>query len=211
MIDIILLASLSSPFIIPQPPQRHLPTSSSLLAPGGAWPFTSLHWLHIKAKRFFGKVSSSPRRASASRSYHRGPPPSCEYCGADGNAFGANSALVSGGESGRCQGGAVAAAVCGTICDKGLFTSGVERWGVLGNDAGIVLPGMFAVGGGTILVLPPSGVVTLLCFAVPFALPFGLGVPPYFFNSSCVELYFVAALSFSIVVLLCFSNSSSWD
>ena len=80
---------------------------------------------------------------------------------------------------------------------------------MLGSDAGIFLPGMLAVGGGTMLVLASFGVLALLCFGVPFAFPFGLGVPPYFFNSSCVELYFVAVLSFSIVPDLCFSNSSS--
>ena len=80
---------------------------------------------------------------------------------------------------------------------------------MLGRDAGIFLPGMFAVGGGTILVLPPLGVPALACFGDGFAFPFGLGVPPYFLRSSCVELYFVAAFSFSIVIFLCLSSSSS--
>lgn len=73
------------------------------------------------------------------------------------------------------------------------------------------LPGMFAVGGGTVPVLPRFGVPAPAagCFGEPFAFPCGLGVPPYFFSSSCVELYLVAALSFSIVIFLCFSKSSS--
>ena len=82
---------------------------------------------------------------------------------------------------------------------------------MLGNEAGVFLPGIFAVGGGTTFVLPPFGVAVLSCFGGAPPFPFGVGVPPYFFNSSCVELYFVAAFNFSIVLFRCFSSSSSRD
>ena len=63
----------STYFVAPQPPHRHLPTSSKRFTPGGAWPFTSLQLLQIKAKRALGKVSSSPSSTSMIRSYHRDP------------------------------------------------------------------------------------------------------------------------------------------
>ena len=64
-----LVVSLSSPFHALQPPHRQRPSSSSVLMPGGAWPLTSRQVLQIKATRFFGWVSSSPRRTSSRRSY----------------------------------------------------------------------------------------------------------------------------------------------
>lgn len=82
---------------------------------------------------------------------------------------------------------------------------------MLGSDADIFLLGMFAVGGGATFVLPPFGVPPLLCFGDPAAFPCGFGVAPYFFSSSCVELYFVAVLSFSMVLFRCFSSSFSCD
>lgn len=74
---------------------------------------------------------------------------------------------------------------------------------------------MFAVGGGPIPVLPTFDVPEFSCFGVilrsesPTGFAIGVGVPPYFFSNSCVLLYFVAVLSFSMVVSLCFCNSSS--
>ena len=65
-------------------------------------------------------------------------------------------------------------------------------------------------------VLPVFGVPALSCFGVvlrsasPAGFGFGVGVPPYFFSNSCVLLYLVAVLSFSIVVSLCCCNPSSW-
>lgn len=64
--------------------------------------------------------------------------------------------------------------------------TGVERWGVVGKEA---CPrfgfGMFAVGGGTMLVRPGFlGVPVSACFRGPEDFPFGDGVLPYFFNSS---------------------------
>lgn len=60
-------------FEAPQPPHRHLPTSSNRFTPGGACPFTSLQLLQIKAKRALGSVSSSPSSTSMILSYHREP------------------------------------------------------------------------------------------------------------------------------------------
>ena len=84
---------------------------------------------------------------------------------------------------------------------------------MLGRDAAIFRPGIFAVGGGMNPVLPP-----LEAFGSPL-LELGLrgvappafdleGVPPYFSRSSCVVLYLVAVLSLSIVFSLCFCNES---
>ena len=76
------------------------------------------------------------------------------------------------------------------------------------------LPGILAVGGGINAVLVPFGLAELaelglgFLAAFPAGFPFGVGVPPYFFNSSCVVLYFVAVLSFSMVLSLCFCKLS---
>lgn len=83
-----------------------------------------------------------------------------------------------------------------------------------GRETGWFLPGMFAVGGGTnpVLACPVAGELVLLGVFFGELPPAGFvldcGVPPYFFNNSCVVLYFVAALSFSIVASLCFCNPS---
>lgn len=158
--------------------------------------------------RFLGDVSSSPSRASTNRSYHREPSDGCAYCGAVENALGANSADVSCRESGCSQGAIEAAAECGTFCIDGLPTSGAKRCGVFGNDACLTRFGMFAVGGGATLVRPDFGVPTSACFGLWAVFALGEGVPPYFLSSSCVELYFVAVFSFSMVVVLCFSRPS---
>ena len=82
------------------------------------------------------------------------------------------------------------------------------------NVAGPIRPGMLAVGGGTNVFLPSFG--ALPCFGLllrsegPAGFGFGVGVPPYFLSKSCVSLYLVAALSFSIVESLCFCSSNSW-
>ena len=64
---------------------------------------------------------------------------------------------------------------------------------------------MFAVAGGPILILPGCDFWGFLSdFGAPVLsfLGFGLGAaPPYFSSSSCVELYFVAAFSLSIVLV----------
>ena len=79
---------------------------------------------------------------------------------------------------------------------------------------GPLRPGIFAVGGGTTVFLPSFG--ALPCFGVvlrsegPAGFVFGVGVPPYFLSKSCVSLYLVAALSFSMVESLCFCSSSRW-
>lgn len=97
----------SLPFHALHPPQRHLPMSSTERAPGGAWPFTSLHSEQIKAMRFLGCSSSSPRRASRMRSYQwacvnevAGAAEYCFVASTGPNAFGANSAPGE-GSSGR--------------------------------------------------------------------------------------------------------------
>ena len=64
-----LLISFSLPFIALQPPQRHLPTSSNLFTPRGAWPFTSLQLLQINANRLPGRFSSPPNKTSMNLSY----------------------------------------------------------------------------------------------------------------------------------------------
>jgi hypothetical protein len=93
---------------------------------------------------------------------------------------------------------------------------GGERTGV---DAGDWFWGrlMLAVGGGAIPVLSAiCGVPALLPVSLrleppPFLAGVALGVsPPYFSRSCCVELYFVATLSFSIVSSLCLFSSSRW-
>jgi hypothetical protein len=71
--------------------------------------------------------------------------------------------------------------------------------------------GMFAVAGGAIPVLPTFEPPERLWFGVALrtdgAVDFGfVGVPPYFSNSCCVVLYFVAVLSLSIAVSRCFCN-----
>ena len=82
------------------------------------------------------------------------------------------------------------------------------------NVAGPSRPGMFAVGGGTNAVLPffstsaRFGVV--LRSEGPAGFVFGVGVPLYFLSKSCVSLYLVAALSFSMVESLCFCKSFRW-
>lgn len=80
--------------MVPQPLHRQIPTSSSDLAPGGAWPLTNLHFEQIKANLFFAEVSSSPIKTSSMRSYHLDSPNAGAegYEGARAKAFGANSA-----------------------------------------------------------------------------------------------------------------------
>ena len=162
----------------------------------------------MRAMRFLGDVSSSPSRASTSRSYHREPSDGCTYCGAIENALGANSADVSCRESGCSQGAIEAAAEWGTLCVDGLRASGVKLCGVVGNDVCLTRFGMFAVGGGAAFVRPVFGVPASACFGLCAVFALGEGVPPYFLSSSWVELYFVAVFSFSMVVVLCFSRSS---
>lgn len=64
---------------------------------------------------------------------------------------------------------------------------------------------MFAVGGGPIDSLAGWGSLCEFDVLGVFGTDgfFGFGVaPPYFSNSSCVELYLVAAFNFSIVLVL---------
>lgn len=92
------VASLSSPFHVPQPPHRQRPSSSRVRTPGGAWPLTSRHARQINATRFLGCVSSSPKRTSKSRSYQW----DCSIYWEDlGKAFGANP----GSSTGCCGSG----------------------------------------------------------------------------------------------------------
>ena len=73
-------------------------------------------------------------------------------------------------------------------------------------------PEIFAVAGGMIPVLAsletPDRVWFGLVFLADWLLDFGFeGVPPYFSSNCCVVLYFVAALSLSIVVSRCFCSA----
>ncbi len=121
--------------------------------------------------------------------------------------MGANSAETAGGETGRrAEAGVPADGELINPLGAFVVSNGV-RCGVDGSNPGPLLPGMFAVGGGANPVRPPL-VVFGLCWAgleleldafFGDALDFGEGTPPYFSNSCWVELYFVAALSLSIV------------
>lgn len=101
------------------------------------------------------------------------------------------------------------------LARAGVMSSGV-RWGVEGATTGAFRPGIFAVGGGAYPVRPAIAVAgpgwagfalepeAVLCDG----LDRGEGPPPYFSNSCCVELYFVAAFNLSMVPSLCICNSS---
>lgn len=76
--------------------------------------------------------------------------------------------------------------------------AGCEGDGWLLTSSGL---GIFAVAGGPIDTLPVGLGAGLGVFGAAGFFGFG-GAPPYFSRSSCVELYFVAAFSFSIVFVL---------
>ena len=90
------------------------------------------------------------------------------------------------------------------------------RCGVEGGNTDAFLPGIFAVGGGAKPVRPPLATGGLCWNGLGLVLEaflgdvpgFGEGPPPYFSSSCCVELYFVAAFSLSIVASLCVCSSS---
>ncbi|KAL4865911.1 hypothetical protein BDV12DRAFT_141123 [Aspergillus spectabilis] len=171
--------------------------------PGGAWPFTSRHVEQMSTRRFFGWVSSSPRRTSRRRSYHR----ECSmYCCGAGKAFGAKpgSSKPGGGGGGWLCWGCCCCGGEGGYGDGGCSEGGSAGWGRR----------MFAVGGGGRPVRW-TGACCCCCvegFRFPSALGFWspferacLGESPAYFSRSCwVELYFVATLSFSIVSSRCF-------
>lgn len=73
-------------------------------------------------------------------------------------------------------------------------------------------PGMFAVAGGAKVVLPSFEALDLVWVGLDFLFDWVLdfdfdGVPPYFSSNCCVVLYFVVALSFSIVVSRCLCSA----
>lgn len=99
----------------------------------------------------------------------------------------------------------------------GVMSNGA-RCGVEGATTGRFLPGMLAVGGGAYPVRPPLPMPGLCCAGFGLVLEaflgdvpdFGEGAPPYFSNSCCVELYFVAAFNLSIVPSLSVCSSSKY-
>lgn len=100
--------------------------------------------------------------------------------------------------------------------DAGGVVSTFGRGGMAGTDP-IVLPGMFAVGGGGRPVLCGSRAGVIFLF-VPCCVGWrdcccdcggvGLPAPPYFCSSSCVVSYLVALLRSAIFVSRCFCRAS---
>ena len=202
-----LSAMGSTPFMVWQFEQRHVPMASSVLAPGGACPFTRRQFWHIRARRFLGCISSSPNRTSMSRSYQLEPLPSMTYCGTALKAFGANSAFSACMEGG-CQLEGEEPAVCGGF---GGGVKGAARSSVPVAEDGA--RGIFAVGGGRTPVSLPFWLSPEVAVDAFLRLVSGFDAalpdpPPYFSNSWSVVSYLVASLSLATVASRCFCKEA---